>query len=73
MLPRSALKCRDWKGIFCFVQEDPTYQPQHKRHSLPPYCPYLATFNFSPNNKVNAKYNGQCSEKELFTTLSRQM
>jgi len=48
------------------------YQPWHKRCSLPPYCPYLATSNISPNNKVNANYNGQCCEKELFTTTGGQ-
>jgi len=49
------------------------YQPWHNLHSLPPYCPYLATSNISPYNKVNINYHGQCSEKELFTTSSMQI
>jgi len=41
------------------------YQPWHERCSLPPYCPYLATSNISPNNKVKANNHGQCSEKNF--------
>jgi len=49
------------------------YQPGHKRHSLHPYCPHLATSNISPNNKVNANYNGQGSEKGLFASSGGQI
>ena len=34
----------------CFVRVDQVYKPWHKRCSLPPYGPYLATSNISPNN-----------------------
>jgi hypothetical protein len=40
---------------------------------LPPCGPYLATSKISPNNKVNARYNGQCSENELFATSGGQI
>jgi hypothetical protein len=40
---------------------------------MPPYCPYLATCNISPNNKVNTNYNGQWPEKELFATSGREI
>jgi len=40
---------------------------------VPPYCPYLATSNISPNKKVNTNYNRQCSEKELFATSGWQI
>jgi len=56
------------KRRLCFVRVDQTYEPWHKRLSLPPCGPYLATSNISPNNKVNTRYNVQCSEKELFCT-----
>ena len=61
------------KPWFCFVLIDQTYQFWHKRCSLPPCGPCLATSNISPNNKVNTRYNGQCSEKESFNTSSRQI
>jgi len=35
--------------------------------------PYLATSNISSINKVNTKYNGQCSEKETFATTGSQI
>jgi len=44
------------------------YQPWHKRHSLPPYCPYLERLNISPYNEVNTINNGQGSNKERITT-----
>jgi len=46
------------KRWFCFVPIDQTYQPWHRRRSLPPCGPVLATFNISPHNKVNRRYNG---------------
>jgi len=58
---------------FRFVLIDETYQPRNKRCSLPPCGSYLATSNISPNNKVNTRYNGQCSEKELFAISGRQI
>jgi len=61
------------KGRFCVVQDELTYQPWHTRRSLPPYCPYLATSNISPKYKVNANYNGQYSEEELFATFRGQI
>jgi len=61
------------KRWFCFVLIDQTYQPWHKRRSLPPCGPYLATSNISPNNKVNTRYNGQCSKKEPFATSGGQI
>jgi len=61
------------KMFISLIQVDQTYQPWHKRRSLPPYHPDLATSNILPNNKVNRNYNGQCSEKELFTTYSWQV
>jgi len=61
------------KSRFCFVQVEWTYQPWHKGRSLPPYCPYLATSNISPNNNVNANYNGHCSEKDIFPTSAGQI
>ena len=60
------------KRRFCFVQVDQTYEPWQNGLSLPPCGPYLATSNISPNNKVNTRYIGQCSEKELFSTSGRQ-
>jgi len=53
------------KRRLCFVQVDQEYQPRHKRRSLPLCGPYLATSNISSINKVNTKYNGRCSEKNL--------
>jgi len=61
-------KCR-----FCFVQVDQTYQPWHKRCSLPPCGPYIATSNTSPNNKVNTRYNGQFSNNDPFAMSSAQI
>jgi len=61
------------KRWFCFVQIDQTYQPWHKRCSLPQCGEYLATSNISPNNKVNRRYNGQCSKKEPFATSGGQI
>jgi len=58
---------------FGFVQVNQAYQPRHKRCSLPPYSPNLATSNISPINKANTKYNGQSSEKKLFTTFGRKI
>ena len=58
---------------FGSVEDDLSYQPWYKRHSLPPYCPYLATSNISCNNKVNTHDNGQCSEKELLATAGWQI
>jgi len=49
------------------------YQPWHKRRSVPPYYPYLATSSKSPNNKVNANYNSQWSRKGHFATSSGQI
>jgi len=61
------------KTLILPIQVDQMYQPCHKRHCLPPYRPDLATSNVSPNNKGNTNYNGQCSEKDLFTTSSWQV
>ena len=61
------------KRFFCIVLIDETYQPWHKRLSMPPCGPYLATSNISPNNKVNTRYNGLCSVKESFATSGRQI
>jgi len=61
------------KRRLCFVQADHTYQPLYKRHSLPPYCPYLATSNISSNNKVNPMYNSQCSDNKLFTAATGEI
>ena len=58
------------KRRFYFFLVNQTYEPWHKRLSFPPCGPYLATSNISPNNKVNTRYNGQCSETELFSTSS---
>jgi len=40
------------KTLILLIHVDQTYQPWHKRRSLPPYCPDLATSNISPNNIV---------------------
>jgi len=61
------------KRWFCFVRIDQTYQPWHKWRSLPPCGPFLATSNISPNNKVNKRYNGQCSEIKPFATHMGQI
>jgi len=61
------------KHRFCFVWVDQTYEPWHKWLSLHPCGPYLASSNISPNDKVNTRYNGQCSEKELFSTSGGQI
>ena len=61
------------KTQICFVRVDQMYEPWHKRLSSPPCGPYLATSNISRNNKVNTRYNVQCSEKELFCTSGRQI
>jgi len=61
------------KCWFCFVRIDQTYQPWHKRRSLPPCGPFLPTSNILPNNKVNTRYNGQYSEKEPPATSGLQM
>jgi len=61
------------KTLILLIQVDQMYQHCHKRHSLPPYRPDLARSNISLNMKVNANYNGQCFEKEHFTTSSRQV
>jgi len=58
---------------FCFLQVNEAYQPQYKRRSLRLCGPYLATSKFSSINKVNTKYNGQCSKKETFTITGRQI
>jgi hypothetical protein len=57
----------------CFVQVNQLYQPGHKRCSFAPCCPYLATYNISPNNTVNTRHIGQCLEKKPFTNSCRQM
>jgi len=49
------------------------HQPWFKRCSLPPYCPYLATFNISPKNKGNKNSNNEWSEKERFVYSGRQI
>jgi len=61
------------KRRFCFVWVEQTYEPSHKRLCLPPCGPYHATSNISPNNKVNTRYNGQYSGKELFSTSGGQI
>jgi len=58
---------------FCCVQVDEAFQPRHKRHSLPLCGPYLATSNILSINKVNTKYNGQCSKNEPFAMTGRQI
>jgi hypothetical protein len=49
------------KRRFWFLRVDQTYEPWHKKLGLRPRGPYLATSNITPNNKVNQRYNGQCS------------
>ena len=61
------------KRWFCSVQIDHTYQPWHTRRRLPPCSPYLATSNISPNNNVDTRYNGQCSENEPYATTGGQI
>jgi len=61
------------KHTFCFVQVDQTYQPWHQRHSLPPCGPYLATSNILRKNNVDTRYNGRCSESELFSAPGGQI
>ena len=61
------------KMLTLLIQFEQTYQPWHKRRSLPSYCPDLAISNILPNHKVNTNNNSQCSEKELFTTSCWQI
>jgi hypothetical protein len=56
------------KHWFWFVLINHTYQPWHKRRSLPRCGPFLASSNISPDNMVNTRYCGQCSEKDPFAT-----
>jgi len=49
------------------------YQPWCKWFSLASCCPYLATFNISPNNKMKANSNDQGTEEELFATSGGQI
>ena len=48
------------------VEVAKVYQPGCKGYSLPPCHPYLPTSNLSPINKVKARCNGQCWEKDPF-------
>jgi len=61
------------KRWFCFVQIEQAHQLCHKKRSLPSSGPYPAKSNISPNNKVNTRYNGQCSEEKTFTTSGGQI
>jgi len=60
-------------GRFSIVRVYSMYEPWHKRLSLPPFGPYLATSNISPNIKVNKWFNAQCSEKEHFSSSCRHI